>query len=42
VDPSVHVDIAQGILGYLKDKGFASPGDLRGRVRVRGAENGRA
>jgi dihydroorotate dehydrogenase (NAD+) catalytic subunit len=42
VDPSVHVDIAQGILGYLKDKGFASPDELRGRVRVRDAENGPA
>ena len=34
VDPSVHVDIAQGIMGYLREKGFASPDELRGRVRV--------
>lgn len=42
VDPSVHVDIAQGILRYLRDKGFASPDELRGRVRVRDAEHGPA
>jgi dihydroorotate dehydrogenase (NAD+) catalytic subunit len=40
VDPSVHVDIAQGILAYLREKGFASPGELRGRVRVLDAGNG--
>jgi dihydroorotate dehydrogenase (NAD+) catalytic subunit len=40
VDPSVHVDIAQGILGYLREKGFASPDELRGRVRVPDAGNG--
>jgi dihydroorotate dehydrogenase len=42
VDPSVHVEIAQGIMRYLKEKGFASPDELRGRVRVRDAENGSA
>ena len=40
VDPSVHVDIAQGILGYLREKGFASPDELRGRVRVPDMGNG--
>jgi dihydroorotate dehydrogenase (NAD+) catalytic subunit len=40
VDPSVHVDIAEGILGYLREKGFASPGELRGRVRVLDGGNG--
>jgi dihydroorotate dehydrogenase (NAD+) catalytic subunit len=34
VDPAAPVEIAQGILRYLKDKGMASPADLRGRVRV--------
>ncbi len=40
VDPSVHVDIAQGILRYLREKGFASPDELRGRVRVPDTGNG--
>jgi dihydroorotate dehydrogenase (NAD+) catalytic subunit len=40
VDPSVHVDIAQGILRYLGEKGFASPDELRGRVRVPDTGNG--
>jgi dihydroorotate dehydrogenase (NAD+) catalytic subunit len=35
VNPSAPVEIAQGILAYLKDKGIASPADLRGRLRVR-------
>lgn len=35
VDPGVHVEIAHGILGYLREKGFGSPDELRGRVRVR-------
>jgi len=35
VNPAAPVEIAQGILGYLKDKGIASPADLRGRLRVR-------
>jgi dihydroorotate dehydrogenase (NAD+) catalytic subunit len=33
VDPSAPAAIAQGILGYLKEKGFASPADLRNRLR---------
>lgn len=33
VDPSAPMEIARGILRYLKDKGLASPADLRGRVR---------
>jgi dihydroorotate dehydrogenase (NAD+) catalytic subunit len=36
VDPAAHVEIARGILDYLREKGIASPGDLRGRLRVRG------
>lgn len=35
VNPSAPVDIARGILGYLREKGFGSPSDLRGRLRVR-------
>jgi dihydroorotate dehydrogenase (NAD+) catalytic subunit len=34
VDPSAPVEIARGIASYLKDKGLASPGDLRARLRV--------
>jgi dihydroorotate dehydrogenase (NAD+) catalytic subunit len=37
VNPSAPVEIAHGLLAYLKAKGIASPGDLRGRLRV-GAE----
>jgi dihydroorotate dehydrogenase (NAD+) catalytic subunit len=36
VDPSAPVEIAKGILGYLRDKGISAPADLRGRLRVRG------
>ncbi len=35
VNPSAPVEIARGILAYLKDKRIASPADLRGRLRVR-------
>lgn len=35
VNPAAPVEVAQGILAYLKDKGIASPADLRGRIRVR-------
>jgi dihydroorotate dehydrogenase (NAD+) catalytic subunit len=34
-NPSAPIDIADGILAYLRDKGLSSPADLRGRVRVR-------
>lgn len=34
VDPSAPVDIARGIGTYLKEKGVASPEDLRARLRV--------
>lgn len=34
VNPSAAAEIAQGLLGYLEEKGIASPGDLRGRLRV--------
>jgi dihydroorotate dehydrogenase (NAD+) catalytic subunit len=36
VNPSAPVEIARGIVSYLKDKGVSSPADLRGRLRVRG------
>ncbi len=35
VNPSAPIEIARGILRYLKAKGMGSPGDLRGRLRVR-------
>ena len=34
VNPAAPVEIAQGILRFLKEKGIASPADLRGRLRV--------
>jgi dihydroorotate dehydrogenase (NAD+) catalytic subunit len=34
VNPSAPVEIARGIQAYLKAKGIASPGDLRGRLRT--------
>ena len=34
VDPGAPVEIAQGIVRYLKAKGLASPADVRGRLRV--------
>lgn len=42
VDPTAHVEIARGIVGYLREKGFASPEDLRGRLRVGANGNGSA
>jgi dihydroorotate dehydrogenase (NAD+) catalytic subunit len=36
VNPSAPVEIARGIVSYLKEKGISSPADLRGRLRVRG------
>lgn len=38
VNPAAPVDIARGLLDYLREKGIASPGDLRGRLRVRGED----
>jgi dihydroorotate dehydrogenase (NAD+) catalytic subunit len=38
VNPSAPVEIARGILEYLRAKGIATPGDLRGRLRVPGQE----
>lgn len=38
VNPAAPVEIARGILGYLKGKGIATPAELRGRLRVRGEE----
>lgn len=40
LDPSAHVEIARGIVAYLRDKGIASPNDLRGRLRVGAGGNG--
>jgi hypothetical protein len=34
IDPSASVEIARGVSNYLKEKRFASPADLRGRLRV--------
>ena len=34
VDPSAPVEVARGVSNYLKEKRFASPADLRGRLRV--------
>jgi dihydroorotate dehydrogenase (NAD+) catalytic subunit len=34
IDPASPVEIARGIAAYLKDKGLASPEDVRGRLRV--------
>jgi dihydroorotate dehydrogenase (NAD+) catalytic subunit len=42
IDPTAHVEIARGIVGYLREKGFASPEDLRGRLRVGADGNGSA
>jgi dihydroorotate dehydrogenase (NAD+) catalytic subunit len=39
VNPSAPVEIAKGILGYLREKGISSPADLRGRLRVRGGQD---
>ena len=36
VNPAAPVEIARGVLEYLRDKGIASPADLRGRLRVGG------
>jgi dihydroorotate dehydrogenase (NAD+) catalytic subunit len=38
VDPSAPVEIAQGILRHLQTMGFASPAELRGRLRGTDAE----
>ncbi|MEX1264052.1 MAG: dihydroorotate dehydrogenase [Actinomycetota bacterium] len=34
IDPGAPVMVAQGVVRYLKDKGLASPTDLRARLRV--------
>ncbi len=34
VNPSAPEEISRGILAYLREKGVASPADLRGRLRV--------
>ena len=41
IDPAAAVTAAQGVLVYLKAKGLASPGDVRGRLRLpHGSEDG--
>jgi dihydroorotate dehydrogenase (NAD+) catalytic subunit len=40
VNPEAPVEVARGLLAYLRDKGVASPADLRGRVRIPGAGSG--
>lgn len=40
VDPSVHIQIARGISEYLREKGFSSPQELRGRLRAPGSNAG--
>lgn len=34
VDPTAPVEVASGVAAYLKEKGLASPADLRGRLRL--------
>lgn len=34
IDPSAPIEIARGVSEYLKEKRFASPADLRGRLRL--------
>ncbi len=34
VDPGASVAVAQGVARFIKEKGFASPKDLRGRLRM--------
>ena len=34
IDPSAPVEVARGVSDYLKEKRFASPADLRGRLRM--------
>jgi dihydroorotate dehydrogenase (NAD+) catalytic subunit len=38
VNPAAPVEIARGILDYLREKGVGSPAELRGRLRVRGEQ----
>lgn len=38
VDPTAPVEVASGVAAYLKDKGLASPADLRGRLRLPASE----
>ncbi|MGZ5213443.1 MAG: dihydroorotate dehydrogenase [Actinomycetota bacterium] len=37
IDPSAPIEVARGVSNYLKEKRFASPADLRGRLRLPGA-----
>jgi dihydroorotate dehydrogenase (NAD+) catalytic subunit len=34
IDPSAPIEVARGVSNYLKEKRFASPADLRGRLRM--------
>jgi dihydroorotate dehydrogenase (NAD+) catalytic subunit len=40
IDPAAPVEVARGVAGYLKEKRFGSPADLRGRLRVPAALDG--
>ena len=40
IDPATPVEVARGVAGYLKEKRFGSPADLRGRLRVPAASDG--
>ena len=40
IDPAAPVEVARGVAGYLKEKRFGSPAELRGRLRVPAALDG--
>jgi dihydroorotate dehydrogenase (NAD+) catalytic subunit len=40
IDPATPVEVARGVAGYLKEKRFGSPAELRGRLRVPAALEG--
>lgn len=40
IDPTAHVEIAHGIATYMREKGFASPVEMRGRLRAGVAADG--
>ena len=40
IDPATPVEVARGVAGYLKEKRFGSPAELRGRLRVPAALDG--
>ncbi len=42
VDPGAPVAVTVGVASYLKEKGFASPANVRGRLRASGPSSARA